>query len=424
MIVDSEENRNLLINDDKCDKYDYLTAVACGAIGGLIDVFLVGAPGSSQLGNWTDKQTENVVKSFAKRLGYEPRGDGNELQNAVSYLERKFPVNYDQANAIDTGYAVDGLWTKNHHLLSLAHNPDIVGLFFSIVNQFTGTASFISNGKIITIDSTTQELVGGNFIAKIFCGVANWIGHIISDIAGSSGSGNRGSGIAIPFYEMLTFCKFGKFGAEKEDIATLAIKVFENGYDFRFGMATAIPVIFTDLSIRLIWAFRRHFGYGKPLGECIPNDSHPDLRIMLLFGNGTLCVIDGIGAAIQSGGDPIKFLSNLNIIAWFRLVFLILKEVCIRLKLSNQLQQQLEAYKRINSALNQYLSELKKIDIQRYKDETSQYSLISQCIEDAETTEELNLVLLDIYERYELKKPWDGDFDAHMSDKTACLRFE
>ena len=30
MLVNSKENRELFYNDD-CDKYDYLTAVACGA---------------------------------------------------------------------------------------------------------------------------------------------------------------------------------------------------------------------------------------------------------------------------------------------------------------------------------------------------------------------------------------------------------
>ena len=28
----------------KCDKYDYLAAVCCGAVAGLVDIFLVGSP--------------------------------------------------------------------------------------------------------------------------------------------------------------------------------------------------------------------------------------------------------------------------------------------------------------------------------------------------------------------------------------------
>ena len=37
-----KENQALLIQNDKCDKYDYLLAVGCGAIGGMIDIFFVG----------------------------------------------------------------------------------------------------------------------------------------------------------------------------------------------------------------------------------------------------------------------------------------------------------------------------------------------------------------------------------------------
>ena len=30
--IGNEEDRQILLNNDKCDKYDYLVAVACGAI--------------------------------------------------------------------------------------------------------------------------------------------------------------------------------------------------------------------------------------------------------------------------------------------------------------------------------------------------------------------------------------------------------
>ena len=87
--------------------------------------------------------------------------------------------------------------TINHHIKSLGHSPDPIGLFFSILDQFTNTASFISDGKLIRIDtsSSSLRLQGDNFIAKLFSGFVNWIGHIFSDMAGSSGSrGNGGRG--------------------------------------------------------------------------------------------------------------------------------------------------------------------------------------------------------------------------------------
>lgn len=428
-LVPSESNKILITREDKCDKYDYLIAVACGAIGGLIDIFLVGAPGESVLGKWTDSQVDNAVKGFAKVCGWNPKeAQKGNVASAIGFLEKKFKVNYDQRHTADVGNAFN-MSTKNHHMLSLSHSPDIVGLFFSLINQFTNTSSFLANGQLITINTETFELQGGNFIAKLFCGIANWFGHIMSDIAGSSGSrGNtgRGSGVAMPFYELFGFCKFGSFqvGKDRQDLATIATRAFQEGYDFRFGLAMAIPVLVTELSIKLIWALRRHFQYGKPLKECIPTMKHADLRMMLLFGDGTLCVMDGIDAAIRSGGNFLTFFMRLNLIAWFRFVTLVLKEVCIRTGIALPLQKQLDAFIRINEALNVYLRELEKIDIELFKQETEKYNKMLEALGSAETDKELNIILIDLYENTGLKKPWKGDFDEHMSDKNKCLVFE
>ena len=425
----SEDNRKLLKSKDKCDKYDYLAAVACGAVGGLIDIFLVGAPQNSTLGNWTDKQVDNTVMGFAKASGWNPRNNqqGNPA-SAIGFLEKQFKVNYDQRYSAD----VENLFnmsTRNHHMMSLSHSPDLVGLFFSLLNQFTSTSSFIADGQLVTIRSDRYELQGGNFVAKLFCGIANWFGHIMSDIAGSSGSrGNsgRGAGVVIPFYELFQFCKFGSFrvGQDRQDLATIAVRAFQEGYDFRFGLASAIPVIITDLSIRLIWALRRRFQYGKALKECIPTHQHDDLRIMLLFGNGTLCVMDGIDAGIRSGGNFLAFFMRLNIIAWFRFVTLVLKEVCIRLGLADALQKNIEAFKRINEALLIYLHELESIDIEAFKKETEEYNEIMKVFTTAKTDKELNQILLNTFDRLGIQKPWKGDFDEFMSNKNNTLIFD
>ncbi len=50
LMQDSAENREILQGKDQCDKYDYLAAVACGAVGGLMDIFFVGAPGDTKRG--------------------------------------------------------------------------------------------------------------------------------------------------------------------------------------------------------------------------------------------------------------------------------------------------------------------------------------------------------------------------------------
>lgn len=313
-----------------CDKYDYYASVFSGLVAGMIDVLFVGAPGQSALGNFTDEQTDNVVKKFASMCGWEPKkGKEDSIASAIGFLEKKFPVNYDMpyANFKEHGFTMAA---KNHHIKSLAHCPDPIGLFFSIIDQFAGTATFISNGQIISVRTETQELQGGNFIAKLFCGFTNWIGHIMSDAAGSSGGrGNsgRGSGVPIPFFEVFLLFDFGSFqvGKDRQTFAEVMTRVFQDGYDLRFGAAMAIPVVLNELFLRAFWAIKRHFYHELEWKKCIPSLKYKSLNKMLLIGNAGLCLVDTIDAGIRSGGNIVTFILRLNIVAWGRLIYLIFK---------------------------------------------------------------------------------------------------
>lgn len=334
----------------KCDKYDYMIATFCGGIAGLVDVFFVGDPLSSMLGKNVDKVADGFVKKTAQFFWKnDQRGTGKSkkmpesLEQCISYLEQAFPVNYDARYAKDLDVedgVLEGMWAGNHHLLSLAHSPDPIGLIFSIINQFMGYASFVDKGKIIhVIPQKTSKAIpymqGTNFISMLFCGFLNWVGHLISDLAGSSntrrvGKMGRGAGIPIPFYELFLMCDFGNF--DGETLAETMVSVFEEGYDARFGITMAIPVIMNELMIKVIWMIRQKFMRGKTWKESIPTKKHADLRIMLIVGNGTLCLIDGTEAAVQGivQGSVVKFICHLNLIGWARLIMLVLRELHIR----------------------------------------------------------------------------------------------
>lgn len=421
MLVNSKENRDLFFND-KCDKYDYLSAVGCGVIGGVVDIFLVGAPGDNVLGKWTDEQTDKVVAAFAKKMGWKPKagGEGN-VNGAIGFLERKFRVNYDQRKTSDVKDMFN-IAPKTHHMMSLAHSPDIVGLFFSVLNQFTSTSSFIADGGLITIRSDTFELQGGNFLMKIMCGIANWIGHLLSDVAGSSGAHGRGTGIVMPFYELFGLCKFGSFGSEQKDLSEIAMQVFTSGYDFRFGMALGIPVAVTELSIRLIWAIRRKFQMNLPLKECIPTARHDSLRMMLLIGQGTLCVMDIADAGIRSGGNWLAFFTRLNLVAWCRLVWLVLQEVLRKVGISGGAEDSIAALQRVKLAAQEYFEELEKIDMERFREETAAFQSLPHSLADL-NEKDMNTVILKTFESLGINRPWEGDFDDFMSDKNNTMMF-
>jgi len=324
------------LKNANCDKYDYMIAGTCGVIGGLIDILFVGAPGDSELGNITDNQADKITEKFAEFVGWDKEKavekEKNITASAIGFLEGKFKINYDQATTHATDGAVKNLSMSNHHLKSLGHSPDLIGLFFSILNQFTSTSTFVSNGQMITIDTKTFELQGSDFISKVFCGFANWFGHIMSDWSGSSGTvgqGGRGTGVPIPFFNLFQLMNFGEFkdGKKRQTFATITTKVFENGYDVRHGMAMAIPVITTELLIRFMYTMKSHFYHERSWKESIPSANIPEVRRMLLVGHGTLCLIDGVDAGIRSGGDMVTFLSRTNLLAWVRFGQLGLKEV-------------------------------------------------------------------------------------------------
>lgn len=329
-----------------CDKYDYLIAGFCGVATGLIDAFFIGIPGENKLGSWTDTKVDDLVKKFAQSVWNSDKKNGltnsksepKSIAGAIGYLERRFRVNYDARYAADLnlGDSTLNMSAKNHHLKSLGHAPDLIGLFFSILDQFTGESSFISDGKIIRVESRKSgfELIGGGLFAKIFCGFSNWIGHIMSDVAGSSGTrghakNGRGAGVPIPFFEMFQLCNFGSFKVkgEQKNLAELSVKVFESGYDARHGVALSIPVLINEIMIRLCWAIKSRFYHDCTWSESIPFGHKPELRRMLLVGHGSLCLVDGIDAGLRSGGNILTFALHLNSVAWSRFAFAGLQEI-------------------------------------------------------------------------------------------------
>ena len=98
-----------LLTNIKCDTSDYLIAVACGAVAGLVDIFMVGTPGDSVFGAWSDAQVDSAVMKFARMNGWNPRpGKEDSVASAIGWLEKTFKINYDHPH---TG-AVGGLWER------------------------------------------------------------------------------------------------------------------------------------------------------------------------------------------------------------------------------------------------------------------------------------------------------------------------
>lgn len=320
-----------------CDKTDYALAAAAGAVCGVIDVFLVGKPGESPLGNITDKWFEERTKNFAKLCGWKGK-DETSLSSAVRYLEKKFKIPYDQRGAGDAASEIFDLNPKNHHFKSLGHNPTLMGLFFSILDQFNNTSHFVSVGELIVLEEADGdfELRGKDIPSKLFCGFANWFGHLISDISGSSGSGGRGMGIPSPLWtwtnDIIAIKRKLNIPVSEFDknVNELAIQIYEKGYDIRFQTAQLIPVFINEMLVRLIYSLRRLIGYytgvkkeersfSRLWKQCEPF-SNATVKRMLTVAHGTFCLIDVsdavINSRVKSGGgfNASELCMRLNIV--------------------------------------------------------------------------------------------------------------
>lgn len=299
----------------ECDKLDYALAASSGALCGLIDIFLVGKPGESPIGKLTDQWFTNRTMDFAKLCGWDGNGDAS---SAIRCLEKKFCVPYDQRGAGDAAAAVFSLSPKDHHFKSLGHNPTLLGLFFSILDQFTNQSHFVSGGELISLQEAdgSFKLQGNSIPSKLFCGFANWFGHLVSDISGSSGSKGRGMGIPSPFWAWTNDIIAIKRSLDMpvsefdHDLNELALSIYKKGYDFRFQTAQLMPVFINETIVRLMYAVRRMIKYfveanGKErsasaLWNACEPFTNPTVKRMLTVAHGTFCLID-LGDATMRG---------------------------------------------------------------------------------------------------------------------------
>ena len=321
----------------KCDKLDYALATSCGALCGLIDIFLIKKPGESIIGSATDNWFANRITDFAKLCGWAGK-DQDSFSSAISFLEKNFKIPYDQRGAGDVASAVFDLNPTNHHFKSLAHNPTLLGLFYSILDQFTNQSHFVSGDELISLQNAddTFELCGNSLPAKLFSGFVNWFGHLISDVSGSSSSKGRGMGIPSPFWawtnDIIAIKRQLNIPVSDFDqnLNELALNIYKQGFDFRFQTAQAIPVFINEILVRLVYAVRRMVTYFVATREedrsvsamwaaCEPF-SNPTVKRMLTVAHGTFCLLD-IGDAVARGFlvgngvlNAVEFFINLNIV--------------------------------------------------------------------------------------------------------------
>lgn len=140
-----------------------------------------------------------------------------------------------------------------------------------------------------------------------------------------------------------------------------------------------------------------------------------------LIGKTPIAAIPGVGSVVQ------VFCSTLvsGLVSCTLLIFLDRSKFMNRLiDAMNRIPSEVNNYREIADALEILAAKLEKLDIAKFRADTEQYSNIAYKIERASTESELNDLLLSAYKVFDIKIPWEGDFNSFMENKSNRLVFE
>ena len=312
VIYDLDKQIELL--SSQADKWDYLVAVASGILCGMLDIIWVGDFSLENGRAFASDKVDGFVEKTANILGFK----GDDLKDAVKFLEEKFPIPSD-GNTPDFGGGLQ------HHLRDFAHHPTIVGLIFSLLTQFTEMSYGTDvNGvfKVVPVPDKSKFFIGKGVPDKLFKGTVVWFLHLVSDMAGSSSTAGITGGTGIPgpilslAKELSALPIFQNMKIGDHRLSVFLSKVFngtlfaqhdENGkiikdtiikFDLRGELGAvvelgkqALPVIANDCIVRSFYFIRRFSLALKSLNCSSIGDIHLkdiDWDSVKPFGNPTI----------------------------------------------------------------------------------------------------------------------------------------
>ncbi len=372
-------NRNIDVLTNHADWLDYTVAVASGVLTGLLDSFFVGATfnfdrkGSTDVSKWrididksaAHEKVNRFVEGFARLNGFK----GDRLQDAIAFLEKKFPVAQDNSWK-GKGF---GVGTKNHHLADFAHHPTILGLGAAILSEFLRMGIFVNrdgewhftfeetsakelmkiwwpillSGVLLWLVNIAQSynekhdrsipkpilklakaLAAAPMAIKILMVAYNWVGHLVSDMAGSKQSAGDGMGIPGLFISLLQ--EIASMPLLKETGLPQVVNDLYTKQKIDLRTEVAIfdkqkwPIIINELLVRtfyfvryLVEELRLHNNQLRELNwrKVVPIGNRTVERMMTIA-SGTFVAVDMADAAIRSWMekttvDPYTFAANM-----------------------------------------------------------------------------------------------------------------
>jgi hypothetical protein len=249
------------------------------------------------------------------------------------------------------------------------HHPTPMGLFFSILTQFTKKDIFkiaLVSFFPISIDENGEELIGNNIPAKLFCGTIDWFFHLVSDMSGSNKTAGVGMGIPGPIVSLLKEISLIP-GLNKTDLAKKIKEIFsKERFDLRSELAVghelgrqAVPVILNEIIVPSFYFIHRLAVEIKEKKEfskiewknTLPFKNRTIIR-MLTIATSTFTLVDiadaAIRGAIKSGGNSAllarEFILRVNFVGIGRFAITVGTDIVMGVKKSKLRNERMAVY--------------------------------------------------------------------------------
>ena len=252
----------------KLDKTDIAISAIAGIVGAAVDILMVGIPQKGPEGLEAGTLSNFIRKKFDEAF------PADEMEKLANSKESK--VSFDAQDNRNTTIRVEGLSAYYHRLLSLGHDP-LLGFVIGVFDILTGRMTTIDKtGKFV---SQVMENYADRKESDIFAALAKQLAHFKSDSTTSMG-------LPAPLMGVFNLFQFGSIGEYEQTVAEIVQGMYYEGYDFIHFCSMSIPVMITEVIVRISYAIKR-INEGKRIRDSIPfslnREKHPKLATMLFI---------------------------------------------------------------------------------------------------------------------------------------------
>ena len=252
----------------KLDKTDIAISAIAGIVGAAVDILMVGIPQKGPEGLEAGTLSNFIRKKFDEAF------PADEMEKLANSKESK--VSFDAQDNRNTTIRVEGLSAYYHRLLSLGHDP-LLGFVVGVFDILTGRMTTIDKtGKFV---SQVMENYADRKESDIFAALAKQLAHFKSDSTTSMG-------LPAPLMGVFNLFQFGSIGEYEQTVAEIVQGMYYEGYDFIHFCSMSIPVMITEVIVRISYAIKR-INEGKRIRDSIPfslnREKHPKLATMLFI---------------------------------------------------------------------------------------------------------------------------------------------